>query len=431
MQQSIKSARRLRGTISVPGDKSISHRAVIFNALAEGNASVTGFLPGADCLSSIACLRQLGVEIEQSADQVRVYGRGLRGLREPADVLDCGNSGTTLRLLAGLLAGQPFLSVLTGDDSLRSRPQRRIVGPLRDLGARLDGREDGNKAPLVIRGATIHGGHYDLPIASAQVKSALLLAGLTGDAPLRLTGKIASRDHTERMLSAMGIDLTISDDELLLYPPIHPVFPYPLSLHVPGDPSSATFWWVAAAIHPDSEITTLGVGLNPTRTGALDVLRAMGADISIANERSEGAEPVGDVTVRGAGLRGTRIDGALIPRLIDEIPVLAVAAAHAVGQTVVADADELRATETDRIATVVSELRALGADLDPTPDGMVIAGGGELRGAPVHSHGDHRLAMALAVAGLVAEGETIIAEAEAVSVSYPGFWQDLAGVAAI
>lgn len=430
MQQTIKSARRLRGTISVPGDKSISHRAVIFNALAEGNASVTGFLPGADCLSSITCLRQLGVEIEQSADQVRIFGRGLRGLREPGDVLDCGNSGTTLRLLAGLLAGQPFLSVLTGDASLRSRPQRRIVGPLRDLGARLDGREDGNKAPLVIRGAPLHGGHYELPIASAQVKSALLLAGLSGDAPLRLTGKIASRDHTERMLSAMGIDLTITADELLLYPPIHPVFPYPLSLHVPGDPSSATFWWVAAAIHPDSEITTLGVGLNPTRTGALDVLRAMGADISVANERSEGAEPVGDVTVRGAGLRGTRIDGDLIPRLIDEIPVLAVAAAHAVGQTVVADAEELRAKETDRIASVVSELRALGADLDPTPDGMVIAGGGELRGAPVHSHGDHRMAMALAVAALVAEGETVIDEAEAVSVSYPTFWQDLAGVAA-
>jgi 3-phosphoshikimate 1-carboxyvinyltransferase len=428
MQQRLSAARRLRGTIQVPGDKSISHRAVLFNALAEGNAEITGFLPGADCLSSIACLRQMGVVIEQSGDTVRVYGRGLRGLQEPADVLDCGNSGTTLRLLAGLLAGQPFLSVLSGDASLRSRPQGRIVGPLRALGAQLDGRDNGRLAPLVIRGATLHGGTYELPIASAQVKSALLLAGLTGDAPMRLTGKIASRDHTERMLTAMGIDLTISADELVLHPPIHPVFPYPLSLHVPGDPSSATFWWVAAAIHPDSEITTLGVGLNPTRTGALDVLRAMGANISVANERLEGAEPVGDVTVRGAGLRGTRIDGALIPRLIDEIPVLAVAAAHAVGETVVADADELRAKETDRIATVVSELRALGAQLEPTADGMVIAGGGELHGAAVHSHGDHRLAMALAVASLLAEGETVIDEAEAVSVSYPTFWADLSQV---
>ncbi len=428
MQQKLSAARRLRGTIQVPGDKSISHRAVLFNALAEGNAEITGFLPGADCLSSIACLRQMGVVIEQSGDAVRVYGRGLRGLREPADVLDCGNSGTTLRLLAGLLAGQPFLSVLSGDASLRSRPQRRIVGPLRALGAQIDGRSNGDLAPLVIRGATLHGGAYELPIASAQVKSALLLAGLTGDAPMRLTGKIASRDHTERMLTAMGIDLTISADELVLHPPIHPVFPYPLSLHVPGDPSSATFWWVAAAIHPDSAITTLGVGLNPTRTGALDVLRAMGADITVANERLEGAEPVGDVTVRGAGLRGTRIDGALIPRLIDEIPVLAVAAAHAVGETVVADADELRAKETDRIATVVSELRALGAQLEPTADGMVIAGGGELHGAAVHSHGDHRLAMALAVASLLAEGETVIDAAEAVSVSYPTFWADLAAL---
>ncbi len=429
MQQRLSAARRLRGTIQVPGDKSISHRAVLFNALAEGNAEISGFLPGADCLSSIACLRQMGVVIEQSGATVRVYGRGLRGLQEPADVLDCGNSGTTLRLLAGLLAGQPFLSVLSGDASLRSRPQRRIVGPLRALGAQIDGRANGDLAPLVIRGTTIHGGTYALPIASAQVKSALLLAGLTGDAPMRLTGKIASRDHTERMLTAMGIDLTSSADELVLHPPIHPVFPYPLSLHVPGDPSSVSFWWVAAAIHPDSEITTLGVGLNPTRTGALDVLRAMGADITVANERLEGAEPVGDVTVRGAGLRGTRIDGALIPRLIDEIPVLAVAAAHAFGETVVADADELRAKETDRIATVVSELRELGAQLEPTADGMVIAGGGELHGAAVKSHGDHRLAMALAVASLLAEGETVIDEAEAVSVSYPTFWADLSQVA--
>ena len=428
MHQTLNAARRLRGTITVPGDKSISHRAIIFNAIAEGNAEITGFLDGADCLSSVACVRQLGVQVEQTGDTVRVFGRGLRGLREPNNVLDCGNSGTTLRLLAGLLAGQPFLSIMTGDDSLRSRPQRRIVGPLRDLGAHLDGRDDGNRAPLVIRGSQIRGGHYALPIASAQVKSALLLAGLTGDAPLRLSGKIKSRDHTERMLLAMGIDLTVKDTELLLFPPIHPVFPYPLSLRVPGDPSSAAFWWVAAAIHPDAEITTTGVCLNPTRTGALDVLRAMGANITITNQRIEGAESVGDVTVRGAGLRGTRIDGDLIPRLIDEIPVLAVAAAHAVGETVIADAEELRAKETDRIATVVSELRALGADLDATPDGMVIAGGGELCGTAVSSHGDHRLAMALAVAALLAEGETQIAEAEAVSVSYPTFWADLARI---
>ncbi|HEY1014754.1 MAG TPA: 3-phosphoshikimate 1-carboxyvinyltransferase [Herpetosiphonaceae bacterium] len=430
MQQTISAARRLRGTFPVPGDKSISHRSVLFNALAEGNATVTGFLPGADCLSSIHCLRLLGVEIEQRGDEVRVFGRGLRGLREPGDVLDCGNSGTTLRLLAGLLSGQPFFSVLTGDASLRSRPQRRIVDPLRSLGAQIDGRDQAGRAPLAIRGGSIRGGEFELAIASAQVKSALLLAGLTGEAPLRLTGRLDSRDHTERMLAAMGLDLTVEADSLLLYPPVHPVFPYPLSLHVPGDPSSAAFWWVAAAIHPDAELTTTGVCLNPTRTGALDVLRAMGADITVSNQRDEGNEPVGDVTVRSAALRGTRIDGALIPRLIDEIPVLAVAAAHAAGETIIADADELRAKETDRIASVVSELRALGAELDPTPDGMVIAGGGELHGALVRSHGDHRIAMALAVAGLAAEGETRIDEADAVSVSYPGFWQALAELSA-
>ncbi len=423
--QTISAARTLRGTVHVPGDKSISHRAVIFNAFAEGNAEIHNFLPGADCLSSIACLRQLGVQIEQRGDHVKVFGRGLRGLREPNNVLDCGNSGTTMRLLAGLLAGQPFLSVLTGDDSLRSRPQRRIVAPLRELGASIDGRDNARFAPLVIRGGSIRGGSYALTIASAQVKSALLLAGLNAAGPLQLTGRLDSRDHTERMLTAMGIDLTSNAEGLLLYPPSHPVFPYPLSLTVPGDPSSAAFWWVAAAIHPDAEITTPNVCLNPTRTGALDVLLAMGADISISNERSEGAEPVGDVTVRSSGLRGTRIDGALIPRLIDEIPVLAVAAAHAAGETVVADAEELRAKETDRIATVASELRALGAEVAATADGLIIAGGGELHGAPVQSHGDHRLAMAWAIAGLVAEGQTAIADADAVSVSYPNFWESL------
>lgn len=428
MKQTLNHARRLRGTITVPGDKSISHRAVLFNAVAEGNAEITGFLAGADCLSSIACLRQLGVTIEQNGDTVRVFGRGLRGLQESSNVLDCGNSGTTLRLLAGLLAGQSFFSMLTGDESLRSRPQKRIVEPLRSLGAQIDGRANGSLAPLAIRGTAMHGGAYELPIASAQVKSCLLLAGLCGDAPLTLTGKIASRDHTERMMQAMGIDLTVSDDQLLLYPPIHPVFPYPLSLHVPADPSSATFWWVAAAIHPDAEITTPNVGLNPTRTGALDVLRNMGANITITNQRNEGAEPVGDVTVRSSGLRGTRIDGDLIPRLIDEIPVLAVAAACASGDTVIADADELRAKETDRIATVVTNLRAMGAELEPTPDGMIIAGGGELHGANVDSYHDHRLAMALAVASLVAEGETTIAHAAAVEVSYPMFWRDLTGL---
>jgi len=418
---------RLRGAIHVPGDKSISHRAVIFNAIATGEARVTNFLSGADCLSTIACVRALGVPVERTGDAVIVRGVGLRGLAEPADVLDCGNSGTTLRLLSGLLAGQPLFAVLTGDASLRSRPQRRIVAPLRALGAQLDGRDTGDRAPLAVRGATLRGGHYELPVASAQVKSALLLAALAGEGPLTLTGKIASRDHTERMLQAMGADLTVGPATLTLRPTSTLAS---LTLRVPGDPSSAAFWWVAAAIHPDAELVTPGVCLNPTRTGALDVLRAMGAKIDITNERLEGSEPVGDVTVRSSRLRGTTISGELIPRLIDEIPVLALAAACAEGETLVRDAQELKAKETDRIATVAAGLARLGVMVEPTADGMGIIGAPALTGAALESHGDHRLAMAWAVAALVARGETRISDPDSAAVSYPGFWETVAAVRA-
>jgi 3-phosphoshikimate 1-carboxyvinyltransferase len=425
----ITAPKRLRGIIETPGDKSISHRAVILNAVAEGNAQITHFLTGADCLSSIACVQALGVKVERDGDAVRVFGAGLRGLAEPSGVLDCGNSGTTLRLLTGLLAGQDgIFAVLTGDDSLRSRPQKRIVEPLRALGAVLDGRHGSDRAPLAVRGAALKGGAYALPIASAQVKSALLLAALAGTGPLTLTGRTDGRDHTERMLTAMGCDITIEGSTITLFPPAHPVFPYPLSLRVPGDPSSAAFWWVAAAIHPDAELTTVGVGLNPTRTGALDVLRDMGAQITIANERMEGAEPVGDVTVRSSALRGVTIGGTLIPRLIDELPVLAVAAAFAAGDTLIKDAQELRAKESNRIEAVATGLDALGATVEPTADGMGITGGRELHGAALASHADHRLAMAWAVAGLAAHGETRVTEANAVDVSYPGFWETLSQV---
>jgi 3-phosphoshikimate 1-carboxyvinyltransferase len=417
---------QLRGTIDVPGDKSISHRAVMFNAIAEGTAHITHFLPGADCLSTIACFRAMGVQIDHHGDTVTVHGVGLRGLREPSDVLDCGNSGTTLRLLTGLLAGQAGkYAVLTGDASLRSRPQRRIIDPLRALGAQLDGRNNGALAPLSVRGATIHGGAYELPIASAQVKSALLLAALSGDDVLTLTGRTDGRDHTELMLAGMGIDIRTNGSTVTLSPPAHPVFPYALSLRVPGDPSSAAFWWVAAAIHPNAEITTTGVGMNPTRIGALEVLKAMGALITISNARTEGSEPVADVTVRSSSLQATTIRGAIIPHLIDEIPVLAVAAAMANGQTVIADAQELKAKETDRIATVVSALQAMGVTAEATDDGMLITGRGALSGATLASHGDHRLAMAWAVASLVATGSTTIQGTDAVDVSYPGFWRDL------
>jgi 3-phosphoshikimate 1-carboxyvinyltransferase len=425
-------AARLRGTVHVPGDKSISHRSVLFNAIAEGNARITNFLPGADCLSSIACLRALGVTIDHHGTEVDVCGVGLRGLREPNDLLDCGNSGTTLRLLAGMLAGMPLFAVLTGDASLRSRPQRRIVAPLRELGAHLDGPQNGDRAPLAVRGTTLKGGFYTLPVASAQVKSALLLAALSGEGPLTLTGRIDSRDHTERMLKAMGIDLQVTAEAITLHPPAHPVFPYPLALRVPGDPSSAAFWWVAAAIHPNAELTTPGICLNPSRTGALDVLRAMGAEIVITNQRIEGAEPVGDVTVRSSSLHGTTIDGALIPRLIDEIPILALAAACATGDTLIRDAQELRAKETDRISTVAAGLEALGVAVEPTTDGMGIvgAGGAQFTGASLASHHDHRLAMTWAVASLVAQNSVTIADPECAAVSYPGFWETLAGMQA-
>ncbi len=422
----LASVPQLRGTLDVPGDKSISHRAVMFNAIAEGTAHITHFLPGADCLSTIACFRAMGVQIDHHGDTVTVHGVGLRGLREPSDVLDCGNSGTTLRLLTGLLAGQVGkYAVLTGDASLRSRPQRRIIDPLRALGAQLDGRNNGALAPLSVRGATIHGGAYELPIASAQVKSALLLAALSGDDVLTLTGRTDGRDHTELMLAGMGIDIRTNGTTVTLSPPAHPVLPYALSLRVPGDPSSAAFWWVAAAIHPDAEITTTGVGMNPTRIGALTVLKAMGAQITISNARTEGSEPVADVTVRSSSLQATTIRGAIIPHLIDEIPVLAVAAAMAHGQTVIADAQELKAKETDRIATVVAALHAMGVTAEATDDGMLITGRGALNGATLASHGDHRLAMAWAVASLVATGSTTIQGTDAVDVSYPGFWRDL------
>lgn len=428
----LKPPQRLQGNVTVPGDKSISHRAVILNALATGTAQVTNFLAGADCLSTIACMQALGVEVARQGDMVQIAGTGLHGLREPSEVLDCGNSGTTLRLLTGVLASRPFFAVLSGDASLRSRPQRRVVEPLRALGVQIDGRAGGDRAPLAMRGTAIRGGTYDLPIASAQVKSALLLAALGGDAPFTLTGRIDSRDHTERMLAAMGADLTVAPDSITLCPIQTPSALQPLSLRVPGDPSSAAFWWVAAAVHPNAEVTTSGVCLNPSRTGALDVLRAMGAQITLTGERLEGYEPVGDVTVRSSMLRGTEIGGALIPRLIDEVPVLAVAAACAEGTTLIRDAHELRAKETDRIATVVAGLQALGVHAEPTADGMAIVGrpGTPFRSTTLQSHSDHRLAMTWAVAALAAHGETTIVDADAVAVSYPAFWETLAALKA-
>ncbi len=426
MSYRIRGAKRLRGRIAVPGDKSISHRAAIFNAIADGKAVVRGFLTGEDCMSTVHCLQYLGVDVMLDAEQTLVVqGVGLHGLREPAFVLDAGNSGTTMRLLAGLLAGQPFFTVLTGDDSLRNRPMGRVLEPLRWMGATCLARQ-GDLAPIGIRGGGLKGIAYRMPVASAQVKSSLLLGGLFADGDTVIDQPAASRDHTERMLRAMGADIAEEPDLRLRLEA--PESLEPVDVHVPGDISAAAFWMVLAAAHPDAEITLPGVGVNPTRSGIIDALRAMGADIEVGEERTWGGEPIADVTVRSGPLRGVEVGGKLIPRMIDEVPVFAVAAALAEGRTVVRDAEELRVKESDRIAAVVSTLRALGADVEETPDGMVIEGGRGLRGGCLDSGGDHRLAMTQAVAGVLASGETEVMRGDSAIISYPGFWQELSGL---
>lgn len=410
---------RLVGRTNVPGDKSISHRALLLGAIAEGRSHVENFLPAGDTLSTLRDLRTLGVDVaDLSHTSLVVHGRGLHGLQEPGDVLDCGRSGTSIRLLAGLLAGQSFVSILTGDPQLRRRPMGRIVEPLRRMGATVLGRDGGRLPPIVILGGALHGIDYMLPVASAQVKSSLLLAGLYGDGRTTLHVPGSVRDHTERMLVAMGCGLEIGDGQLTLEPgnPLRAV-----DVVIPGDFSSAAFLIAGAVLAPGSEVHIQGVGVNPTRTGLLDILQVMGADVSRHNERIAGAEPVADLTVRTSGLRGAEVGGSLVVRSIDELPVLAVAATQAEGTTVVRDAAELRLKETDRIAVTAEELRKLGAEIEPLPDGLVVHGPTRLKGSPVHSHGDHRLAMALAIAGLIASGETLVEDVGCIADSFPGF----------
>ena len=428
---------RLRGRISVPGDKSISHRALLLGGLADGDSQISGFLPSNDCLATLACLRALGVEVEaHDSTTLTIHGRGLHGLRAPARdersrtaaPLNCVRSGTTMRLLAGILAGQPFDSLLTGDEQLLRRPMRRVVEPLRRMGADI-ATTDGH-APLTVRGRRLHGCDHALPVASAQVKSALLLAGLYADGPTAIHQPGPARDHTELMLAAMGADIEISGLTVTLSLSVS-LSLSPLSLVIPGDISSAAFPLVAAALVPGSEVTVEGLGVNPTRTGLLDLLRAMGADITLDNEHQQGNEPVADVMVRASDLVGVEVGGDTVVRMIDEFPVLAVAATQAHGTTIVRDAAELRVKETDRIATTVAELRALGARIESLPDGFVVEGPTPLHGATVHSHGDHRLAMALAVAGLIAEGEVVIENSDCITDSFPGFIKLMQGVGAV
>jgi 3-phosphoshikimate 1-carboxyvinyltransferase len=433
MKRGIEGAVRLRGTISPPGDKSISHRAAIFGAIASGVSVIEGFLAGDDCLSTLRCLAAMGVEFEQEAGEdgslvLRVWGAGKQGLRESADVLDAGNSGTTMRLLSGLLAGQPFFSVLNGDRSLRQRPMGRVLNPLRGMGATVLGRGGDALAPLAIRGGDLTGIDYALPVASAQLKSALVLAALYASGTTRLTEPGPSRDHTELMLRSMGAEIESDGLQVTIRTLTRELDP--LALRVAGDMSSACFWLVAAVCHPDAELHLRGVGMNPTRRGALDVLLQMGANIEIHEERLQGGEPVADLVARSSTLHGTTIQGEMIPRAIDEIPILALAGSLAGGDTIVRDAAELRVKESDRILTTSTELNRLGAAIEETADGMVIHGGRRLRGAHTESAGDHRLAMTLAIAGLLAEGETAVDGAECVEISYPRFWSDLATISA-
>ncbi len=412
----------LRGRIRVPGDKSISHRSIMLSSIAQGRSEVTGFLEGEDCLRTMECFRAMGIDIERRGEHVTVLGQGLHGLREPEDVMDAGNSGTTIRLLSGILAGQGFLSVVTGDASLRRRPMDRIADPLRRMGAAVDGRGSGNLAPLVIRGGSLQGITYDLPVPSAQVKSAVLLAGLYAEGNTTVRRDFGSRDHTENMLAALGAEVNRCQDAVS----VKAEELFGGSIQVPGDISSAAFFLAAAAAVPGSEVTVQKVGLNPTRTGILDVLTQMGAAVDVDNVHTSGGEPMGDVTVKGGALQGALVSGELIPRLLDEIPVIAVLGAVAEGTTVIADAAELKVKESNRISAMVQELQKLGAKITEKTDGMEIEGPADLSGAVVSSHGDHRIAMSLAVAGLFCDQPVRIEDSRCINTSFPGFHQMLA-----
>lgn len=417
----IKKQTGLRGTLTVPGDKSISHRAVMFGALAKGTTRITHFLEGADCLSTISCFRKMGIEIERNQDQILVHGKGLHGLQAPSGTLDVGNSGTTTRLISGILAGQNFSSELDGDASIRTRPMKRIMAPLASMGADIISRNNNGCAPLIITGKPLHAVHYDSPVASAQVKSCVLLAGMYADGITSVTEPFLSRNHTEIMLNYFGAKVSSTGTSAAIYP--EPVLEA-RDIVVPGDISSAAYFIAAGLLTPDSEILLKNVGINPTRAGILKLCRSMGADITLLNENPEG-EPTADLLIRTSSLKGTVIQGADIPTLIDEIPMIAVMAAFAQGITIIRDAQELKVKESDRIAVMVDNLKRMGADIEGTDDGMIIHGGRPLHGAAIDSHLDHRVAMSFAVAGTICEGEMEIQDAQCVDISYPEFYKDL------
>lgn len=417
----IKKQTNLRGMLMVPGDKSISHRAVMFGSLAKGTTRISHFLEGADCLSTIACFRKMGIDIERNASEILVHGKGLHGLSAPDGILDVGNSGTTTRLISGILAGQNFTSELDGDDSIRTRPMKRIMTPLTSMGADITSKRDNGCAPLVIYGKTLHGIHYDSPVASAQVKSCVLLAGMYADSITSVTEPFLSRNHTEIMLNYFGAKVTSEGTTASIVP--EPTL-NGREIQVPGDISSAAYFIAAGLLTPGSEILLKNVGINPTRAGILKVCMDMGADITLFNESTEG-EPTADLLIRTSSLKGTTIEGGIIPTLIDEIPMIAVMAAFADGTTVIRDARELKVKESDRITVMVDNLKRMGADIEGTEDGMIIHGGRPLHGATIDSHLDHRVAMSFAVAGTICDGTVDILNGDCVKISYPEFYNDL------
>ncbi len=420
MKKEIFPKNGLKGNFTVPGDKSISHRSVMLGSIASGDTEIYGFLMGADCLSTIDCFRKMGINIDVTDEKVTVHGKGMHGLSSPSSTLDVGNSGTTMRLITGLLSAQNFNSNITGDNSIQKRPMNRVSIPLKEMGAEFEGEKEGKLfAPFGIHGKKLKGIHYTLPVASAQVKSALILAGLYAEGETIITEPEATRDHTEIMLNYLGANIEHKGKDIIC----HSVKElYGKTIYVPGDISSAAYFMVAGAICENSHIVLKNIGINPTRTGIITVLKNMGADINILNEKTVCGEIVADIEIKSSKLKGTVIEGDLIPKLIDEIPIIAVAATFAQGTTIIRNAEELKVKESNRIKTVKDELSKLGADITETDDGMIIKGVNSLKGAETESHNDHRIAMSIAIAALKCEGKTVINNSECVDISFPNFY---------
>ncbi|WP_058486238.1 3-phosphoshikimate 1-carboxyvinyltransferase [Defluviitalea phaphyphila] len=412
----------IKGIVNIPGDKSISHRAIMLGSISEGKTEITGFLMGADCLSTIECFRKLGIKIEITKEKVIVHGKGLFGLSAPSDILDVGNSGTTIRLMTGLLSAQNFSCKITGDASIRKRPMLRVVNPLRQMGANIDGKENGKYCPLYIKGNQLKGITYKLPVASAQVKSSILLASLYADGKTTIIEPTASRNHTEIMLNYFGGNI-IKNNLEIISTPVEKLIGQ--KVEVPGDISSAAYFIAAALLLPNSELLIKNVGINPTRDGIITVFKQMGGNIELLNKKNTWGEPVADILVRSSKLHGTEIGGNIIPKLIDEIPIIAATACYAEGKTIIKNAEELKVKESNRISTMTSELQKMGASIKETEDGMIIEGKSSLNGSIVESYNDHRVAMSLAIAALKANNKTIINNSECINISFPNFFSIL------